>query len=108
MTIVKEKAIIICMHDGEQLVLKNETMTEKDFIINQILERMPYCEIMEGTILTNRPAIVATTNQMEEIKDTTGKRVVMDVTDYEDELMPDNSQYKDDSEWQPYTSNNRR
>ena len=30
----------------------------------------------------------------------------IDVTDtnYEDELMPDNSQYKDDSEWQPYRS----
>ena len=24
------------------------------------------------------------------------------------ELMPDNSQHKDDSEWQAYTSNNRR
>ena len=92
MTIVKEKAIIICMHNGEQLVLKNETMSEKDFIINQVLERMPYCEIMEATIITNKV------------------QTKIDVTDtnYEDELMPDNSQYKEGSEWQPYTSNNRR
>ena len=27
-------------------------------------------------------------------------------TSYEEELMPDDSQYKDDSEWQPYKSNN--
>ena len=107
MTVTKEKAIILSMHNGEQLVLKNETMSEKDFIINQVLERMPYCEIMEGTILTNRPAIV-TTNKMEDIKDTTGKRVFTDATDYVNELTPDNSQYKDDSEWKPYTSNNRR
>ena len=96
MQTIKEKAIILCLHNGEQLVLKNETMTDKDLIINQILEHMPYCEIMEATILTNK---------VETHSIVIG--VVPDNSKYIDELMPDDSQYKEDGEWQPYTSNNR-
>ena len=86
MPVIKEKAIIISLTNGEQLVDRNETLSDKDAIIQEILDQMPYCELLEATLITHKPIMQ------------------MDVTDtsYEDNLMPDDSQYKDDGPWQTY------
>lgn len=92
MPVIKEKAIIISLNSGEQMVFRNETLSDKDAIIQEILDQMPYCEICSATLVTHKPIMQ------------------MDVTDtsYQDNLMPDDSQYKEDGQWQTYGQNKIR